>query len=174
MIELILGILFLIGGYFVYGRVVEKFIGVDDRETPCVANPDGVDYVPLPMWKNLLIQLLNIAGVGPVLGVILGIKFGKIALIIIPVGCVFLGAVHDFIGGMMSLRMNGANLPKLIKTYLGKGYATVFSWMMLLLLILVVAVFINVPASLIDKRMFPETDFFWWAVAIIFLYYIKR
>ena len=172
MIELILGILFLIGGYFVYGRVVEKFIGVDDRETPCVANPDGVDYVPLPTWKNLLIQLLNIAGVGPVLGVILGIKFGKIALIIIPVGCVFLGAVHDFIGGMMSLRMNGANLPKLIKTYLGKGYATVFSWMMLLLLILVVAVFINVPASLIDKRMFPETDFFWWAVAIIFLYYI--
>ena len=73
--------------------LVERIVGPDDRKTPCVANPDGVDFVPLPKWKNMLIQLLNIAGVGSVIGVILGIKFGKVALLIIPVGCVLMGAV---------------------------------------------------------------------------------
>ena len=102
------GIAFLVLGYFLYGRVVERVLGPDDRATPAAAHPDGVDVVPLPQWKNMLIQLLNIAGVGPVIGVILGIKFGKVALLIIPVGCVFMGAVHDFIAGMMSLRMDNA------------------------------------------------------------------
>ena len=97
------GILFLIAGYFTYGRFIEKVFRPDDRATPAIAAPDGVDTIPLPQWKNMLIQLLNIAGVGPVIGVIIGIKFGKIALLVIPVGCVFIGAVHDFLGGMMSL-----------------------------------------------------------------------
>ena len=166
------GIVFLILGYFVYGRVVESILGPDDRKTPALANPDGVDYVELPKWKNQLIQLLNIAGVGPVIGVIAGIKFGRVALLIIPVGCVLLGAVHDFIGGMMSLRMNGANLPTIVRKQLGRGYAAVFSWFMVVLLLLVVAVFINVPASLIDKTWLPDIQFFWWAVAAIFVYYI--
>ena len=77
------GIAFLIIGYFTYGKIVERILGPDDRATPAVAAPDGVDCVPMPQWKNMLIQLLNIAGVGPVIGVILGIKFGKIALLII-------------------------------------------------------------------------------------------
>ena len=166
------GILFLLLGYFFYGRFVEKILMPDDRATPAVANPDGVDYVPLPKWKNMLIQLLNIAGVGPVIGVIAGIKFGKIALFIIPVGCVLLGAVHDFIGGMMSLRSNGANLPRMIRDNLGRGYAAIFSWVMLVLLLLVVAVFINVPANLIDRGVFPGMNFFWWAVGAIFVYYV--
>ena len=166
------GILFLIAGYFTYGKIVERILGPDDRKTPAVANPDGVDILPLPEWKNLLIQLLNIAGVGPVIGVILGIKFGKVALLIIPVGCVFMGAVHDFIAGMMSLRMNGANLPKIVRELLGKNYSAVFSWIMVLLLLLVVAVFINVPANLIDKTVFPNSSFFWPAVVAIFIYYI--
>ena len=93
------GIAFLIAGYFIYGRIVEKILAPDDRATPAIAAPDGVDCMPLPHWKNMLIQLLNIAGVGPVIGVILGIKFGKIALLIIPLGCIFMGAVHDFAGG---------------------------------------------------------------------------
>ncbi|MGI6494519.1 MAG: carbon starvation CstA family protein [Kiritimatiellia bacterium] len=134
--------------------------------------PDGVDYVPLPKWKNQLIQLLNIAGVGPVIGVIAGIKFGKIALLIIPVGCVFMGAVHDFLGGMLSIRMNGANLPAMIRKYLGRGYASVFSGFMVILLLLVVAVFINVPANLIDQTWLPDIPFFWWAVLAIFVYYV--
>lgn len=169
---LIAGVVFLIVGYFTYGKLVEKILQPDDRATPAVANPDGVDYVVLPQWKNMLIQLLNIAGVGPVIGVIAGIKFGKVALLIIPLGCVLMGAVHDFIGGMMSLRSNGANLPKMIRTNLGRGYGTVFSWAMLVLLLLVVAVFINIPANLIDRTLFPSISFFWWAVAVIFVYYI--
>lgn len=166
------GILFLIAGYFTYGKIVERILGPDDRKTPAIANPDGVDIVPLPEWKNLLIQLLNIAGVGPVIGVILGIKFGKVALLIIPVGCVFMGAVHDLIAGMMSLRMNGANLPKIVREMLGPRYSAVFSWIMVLLLLLVVAVFINVPANLIDKSIFPDTAVFWPVVGAIFLYYV--
>jgi len=166
------GILFLVVGYFTYGKLVEKIFLPDDRKTPAVDHPDGVDTLPLPQWKNMLIQLLNIAGVGPVIGVILGIKFGKVALLIIPVGCVLMGAVHDFVGGMMSLRNDGANLPRIVRKYLGGAYATVFSWVMALLLLLVVAVFINVPANLIDKTVLPSISFFWWAVAIIFAYYI--
>lgn len=166
------GILFLIAGYFTYGRFVERIFRPDDRKPPAIANPDGVDTLPLPHWKNMLIQLLNIAGVGPVIGVIIGIKFGKIALLIIPVGCLLMGAVHDFAGGMMSLRNDGANLPRLVRKYLGGAYATVFSWVMTILLLLVVAVFINVPANLIDKTVLPSISFFWWAVGLIFAYYI--
>lgn len=166
------GIAFLIVGYFTYGKLVERFLGPTDAPTPAIARPDGVDCLPLPQWKNLLIQLLNIAGVGPVIGVIAGIKFGKISLLLIPVGCVFLGAVHDFVGAMASIRMDGANLPKIIRSTLGRGYSAVFSWFMLVLLLLVVAVFINVPANLIDKQWLSETPFFWWAVAIIFAYYV--
>ena len=166
------GIAFLILGYFTYGRLVEKIIGPDDRKTPALANPDGVDYVPMPLWKNMLIQLLNIAGVGPVIGVIAGIKFGKVALLIIPLGCVLMGAVHDYIGGMISVRDNGANLPKIIRDHLGKAYYAVFSWFLVVLLLLVVAVFINVPANLIDKQFMPDVPFFWWAVGAIFVYYV--
>ena len=166
------GIAFLILGYFTYGRLVERILGPDDRKTPAVANPDGVDYVPLPKWKNMLIQLLNIAGVGPVIGVIAGIKFGKVSLLIIPVGCVLMGAVHDFCAGFVSMRMNGANLPKIVKDMLGRTYAAAFSWVLVVLLLLVVAVFINVPANLVDKQWFPDVSFFWWAVAVIFAYYV--
>ncbi len=168
----LVGLAFLVAGYFTYGKFVEKIVAPDDRQTPALAHPDGVDYVVLPKWKNLLIQLLNIAGIGPVIGVIAGIKFGKVALAIIPIGCVFAGAVHDFLGGMASIRDNGANLPKIVRDNLGRGYSAVFSWFMVVLLLLVVAVFINVPASLIDKQFLPDTPFFWWAVGAIFLYYI--
>ena len=166
------GIAFLILGYFTYGRFVERLVPPDDRETPCVARPDGVDYVPLPKWKNMLIQLLNIAGVGPVIGVILGIKFGKVALLIIPVGCVFMGAVHDFFAGMISLRTHGANLPRMVRDHLGPGYAAVFGWVMMAALLLCVTVFINTPATLIDRQWFPEVSVFWWSVTLIFAYYL--
>ena len=166
------GIAFLLLGYFTYGRLVERIIGPDDRKTPCVANPDGVDFVPLPQWKNMLIQLLNIAGVGPVLGVILGIKFGKVALLIIPVGCVFMGAVHDFFSGVMSVRQDGANMPRLVWDGLGGRFARAFTWFLMVLLLLVVAVFINVPASLIDKTWLPDLSFFWPIVGVIFAYYV--
>ncbi len=172
MLLFLAGIVLLTAGYFTYGKLIEKILGPDDRPTPAVELADGVDYVTLPKWKNMLIQLLNIAGVGPVIGVILGIRFGEIVFVIIPLGCVLMGAVHDFIAGFISVRNNGANLPKIIKDHLGKGYYFCFSWFMIVLLLLVVAVFINIPAQLIDKTFLPDIPFFWWAVGLIFLYYI--
>lgn len=172
MVLFLIGIAILIGGYFTYGRFIEKIVGPDDRETPAVHNPDGVDFVVLPHWKNMLIQLLNIAGVGPVVGVILGIKFGAIVFLILPIGNLIAGATHDFLGGMMSLRDNGANLPKLIRDNLGAVYAKIFSWFMILLLILVVAVFINIPAGLADGLIIPNEKQFWLLAVIVFAYYV--
>ena len=171
MLLFLLGMAILVIGYFTYGRFVEKILVPDDRPTPCRTCSDGVDFVRLPHWKNMLIQLLNIAGVGPVIGVILGIKFGAIAFLIIPVGNIIGGAVHDFVGGMMSLRHNGANLPELIRMNTGKAFYWIFSAFMIFLLLLVVAVFINIPARLIDG-FWPSTALFWTAVIAIFLYYI--
>ncbi len=161
----------LVVGYYTYGKFVEKVIAPDDRKTPAVTMRDDVDYVELPHWKNMLIQLLNIAGVGPVIGVIMGIKFGEIVFLIIPIGNIIAGATHDFLAGMMSIRDGGANLPKIIKDNLGGAYAKFFSVFTIFLLLLVVAVFINVPANLFDKLL-PSWELFWYAVGAIFLYYI--
>lgn len=166
-----LGMAILIAGYFSYGKFIERIAAPDDRPTPAKTSGDGVDFVTLPHWKNMLIQLLNIAGVGPVIGVILGIKFGAIAFLIIPVGNIIGGAVHDFLAGMMSIRHNGANLPTLIKMTLGKTFYCFFSGFMVFLLLLVVAVFINIPAKLFDG-FFPAHSIFWYAVAAIFVYYV--
>ena len=126
----LLGLAILAIGYFTYGKLVEKILAPDDRPTPCKTSCDGVDFVRLPHWKNMLIQLLNIAGVGPVIGVILGIKFGAVAFLIIPIGNIIGGAVHDFVGGMMSLRHGGANLPELIRQNTGRTFYWLFSGFM--------------------------------------------
>lgn len=147
------GLIILILGYMVYGKFVERILGPDDRPTPAVSKADGIDYVVLPRWKNALIQLLNIAGIGPVIGVILGIKFGSVVFLIIPAGCILGGAVHDFAAGMMSIRSGGANLPTIVRDNLGRPFASVFAVFMAILLILVVTVFINVPASLVNGMM---------------------
>ena len=175
------GIALLIGGYLTYGKFLERILAPDDRPTPAVKNADGVDFVLIPHWKNMLIQLLNIAGIGPVIGVILGIKFGEIVFLIIPIGNVIAGATHDFLGGMMSLRRNGANLPSLIKENLGEKVYFLFSIFIYVLLLLVVTVFINVPASLLAGfdgsntalfHWFSGPYRFWVAVGVIFLYYV--
>ncbi len=171
MLLFVIGLLILVIGYFTYGKFVEQILAPDDRPTPAKKNYDGVDFLELPHWKNMLIQLLNIAGIGPVIGVILGIKFGVIAFLIIPIGNIIGGSVHDFIAGMMSVRHNGANLPALIKMTCGKTFFCIFSVFMCFLLLLVVTVFINVPARLIDGFM-PSSPLFWPAVAVIFFYYI--
>lgn len=183
---LLAGIALLCIGYFTYGKLVEKILGPDDRITPGIAKADGVDFLVLPNWRNMLIQLLNIAGVGPVIGVILGIKFGQIVFLIIPIGCIIAGATHDFIGGFMSMRYGGANLPELIRKMLGNLYYRIFSIFMCVLLLLVVAVFINVPAALVElsipkewsssntlfQSLFAGKGLFWASVVIIFIYYI--
>ena len=151
----LIGLAILIVGYFTYGKFVEHVLRPDDRETPAKTNFDGVDFLVLPHWKNMLIQLLNIAGIGPVIGVILGIKFGVIAFLIIPIGNIIGGSVHDFAAGMMSLRNNGANLPKLIEMTTGKTFSRCFSLFMVFLLLLVVAVFSSCPQSLPASESFP-------------------
>ena len=166
------GLLLLAAGYFFYGKLVERLIGPDDRPVPSETHFDGVDFLPLPHWKNMLIQLLNIAGIGPVIGVILGIKFGEIVFLIIPIGNIIGGAVHDYFAGMMSIRDGGANMPSMIRKNLGNGYARFFSWFMVLLLLLVVAVFINIPAQLLSSLFAGDQSLFWLMVMIIFAYYI--
>lgn len=103
MATFLIGLAVLLVGGYVYGKFVERIFGPDVRTTPAYAQGDGVNYVPMKKWKNALIQLLNIAGTGPVLGPIQGILFGPVAFILIPIGCVLGGAVHDYFSGMMSL-----------------------------------------------------------------------
>ena len=176
MLLFLIGLVILVVGYFTYGKFVEKILAPTDNPTPAVRMKDGVDFVELPHWKNMLIQLLNIAGIGPVIGVILGIKFGSVVFLILPIGNIIGGAVHDFLAGIISIRNNGCNLPKIVEDNLGKHYARFFNAFMSLLLLLVVAVFINVPAALF-KPLFKNVDvepntIFWIAVTIIFIYYI--
>ncbi len=172
MIAFIGGCLLLIIGYFTYGRWIEKIIKPDNREVPSQKYADGVDFIPLPHWKNMLIQLLNIAGIGPVIGVIAGIKFGPIAFLIIPIGNVVGGAVHDYLAGMMSARHRGSNLPKLIRIMLGPHIGKIFSLVTIVALMLVVAVFVNVPASIICGLLCENyANCFVYIVGAILLYY---
>lgn len=178
----LVGLGILVVGYFTYGRLVERVFAPDDRETPALTMADGVDYVAMPQWKNMLIQLLNIAGSGPVIGVILGIKFGPIAFLLIPIGNILGGSVHDFTSGMISLRNGGMNLPGQIRGTLGQTFYPIFALFMCFLLLLLVTVFVNVPSDLICESFiekdtlslgnFGDVGTFWFVVTIIFAYYI--
>jgi carbon starvation protein CstA len=109
MISFVVSLIVLIAGYFVYGKYVAKVFGVEpQRPTPVHTMADGVDYVELPTWKIFLIQFLNIAGLGPIFGAIMGVMFGPAAFLWIVFGTIFAGAVHDYLSGMLSLRSNGA------------------------------------------------------------------
>ena len=121
MVSFILSLVALILGYLLYGRFVEKVFGPDDRVTPAVAKADGVDYLVLPGWKIFMIQFLNIAGTGPIFGAILGAKFGPVAYLWIVLGCIFAGATHDYLSGMLSMRKDGDSLPDRIGLYLGRN-----------------------------------------------------
>ena len=126
MVTFIVGLLILGLGYIFYSRYVEKQFSPDDRLTPAVEINDGADFVPLSHPRNMLIQLLNIAGLGPILGALLGILFGPIAFILIPLGCIFMGGVHDYFSGMISVRNKGMQVTDLIKKYLGNSYFKFF------------------------------------------------
>ena len=119
MITFTLCLLALIAGYFIYGRFIERVFGPDDRKTPALTKADGVDYIPLPTWKIFMIQFLNIAGLGPIFGAIMGAKFGTASYLWIVLGSIFAGAVHDYFAGMLSLRHDGESLPEIIGRYLG-------------------------------------------------------
>lgn len=172
MTSFLIALAVLIGGYFIYGLFVEKLFGIDPkRKTPAYSMRDNVDYMPLPTWKVFLIQFLNIAGLGPIFGAIMGVMFGPAAFIWIVVGTIFAGAVHDFISGAISIRARGMSLPEIVGNELGSGIKQVMRVFSLVLMILVGAVFVSQPADLI-AGMTPESlDRVFWVI-VIFVYYM--
>lgn len=162
----------LIVGYFTYGKFVERIFGIDPkRVTPAFTKQDGVDYIPMPTWKIFMIQFLNIAGLGPIFGAILGAKFGVSSFLWIVLGSVFAGATHDFLSAMLSLRHDGESLPELIGRYLGKNFKQFMRGFTVVLMILVGAVFVAGPAGLLAKLTPDYLDTTFWIV-VVFIYYL--
>ena len=177
MVTFIIGLVILIGGGFIYSKFCEKVFGPDDRQTPAYTKQDGVDYVPMRGWKNSLINLLNIAGTGPIIGPIQGILFGPLAFITIPIGNVIGGAMHDYMSGMICLRDGGTQMPDMIKRYSNKGIYTVYNIFLCVLLLLVGAVFVYTPGDIAATQVFMRsgaaTDWATWVIyGVIFLYYL--
>ncbi len=162
----------LVTGYFIYGKVIERIFGIRPSEqTPAYTMQDGVDYIPLPSWKVFMIQFLNIAGLGPIFGAIMGAKFGTASFIWIVLGSIFAGAVHDYLAGMLSLRNSGESLPELIGRYLGMNFKQFMRGFTVLLMILVGSVFVAGPAGLLAKLTPESLDITFWII-VVFIYYI--
>lgn len=172
MTSFLIALIVLIGGYFLYGGLVERVFKTDpQRTTPAKTMADGIDYVEMPTWKVYLIQFLNIAGVGPIFGAIMGIMYGPSAFLWIVFGTIFAGAVHDFMSGMISLRLGGKSLPEIVGSELGRKVKMVMSLFTCLLLLMVIAVFVRTPANLLATLTPEHLNATFWA-ACIFLYYI--
>ena len=171
MITFVLSLFALVIGYFIYGRIVERIFGPDDRPTPAISMADGVDYVVLPGWKVFMIQFLNIAGTGPIFGAIMGAKFGPSAYLWIVLGCIFAGAVHDYLSGMLSMRHGGAGLPELVGAYLGRRTQKVMLVFSVFLLLMVGAVFVYSPAIILGKLCSDSLTWVYIWCVIIFAYY---
>lgn len=170
MITFIVCILLLLAGYLVYGKFVERYFGTDpSRPTPAYSHEDGIDYKPMPTWKVFVIQFLNIAGLGPIFGAILGAAYGPAAYIWIVVGCIFMGAAHDFFSGMMSIRSGGTNMPDIIGDNLGKTMKTVMNVVVAFLLLAVGVSFVTGPADLIASLTGVDKEIWLY---IIFAYYL--
>lgn len=181
MITFTVALLALFLGYVFYGTLVERVFGIEsDRKTPCYTKTDGVDYMPMPRWKVFLIQFLNIAGTGPIFGAIMGIQFGPAAYLWIVFGCIFIGAFHDYMSGMISLRKDGLSLPEVLGDELGTGVRYLMRLLSMVLLVLVGTVFVVTPADLLAEMTgnfqlsifnypFTLTPLIWFFV--ILLYY---
>ena len=171
MISLIISLAVLLIGYFVYGKVTEKVFSPDDRSTPAIAKNDGVDFVPMKTWKAFLIQLLNIAGTGPIFGALMGAVFGPVVFLWIVFGSILGGAVHDYMSGMISSRHDGSSIAELSGTYLGKVARVIMRIFSVVLLVLCGTVFVTSPAGLLDKLTPGWMNGTFWAV-IILIYYL--
>lgn len=186
MISFVLSLIALVVGYLLYGRFVERVFGPDDRPTPAIAKADGVDFIVLPGWKIFMIQFLNIAGTGPIFGAIMGAWYGPKAYLWIVFGCIFAGAMHDYMSGMLSVRHGGANLPELVGDYLGNTTKQVMLVFSVLLLMMVGAVFVYSPAIILDgivpidrfiddylgtSLAYGHFNIVFWII-VIFIYYL--
>lgn len=172
MITFILSLAILLAGYIFYSKYLERMMEVDpNRPTPAVSMSDGVDFVPMPWWRVLLIQFLNIAGLGPIFGAIAGALWGPVAFVWIVLGTVFAGAVHDYFSGMLSVRHNGLSITEIIGIYLGNITKQVMRVFTVVLLVLVGVVFISGPAGILANLTPDSLHFRFWVWAI-FIYYI--
>ena len=174
MISFLISIVALILGYVIYGKIVDRAFGPDpSRKTPAITKQDGVDYIPLPTWKVYMIQFLNIAGTGPIFGAIMGAKFGPASYLWIVLGCIFAGAVHDYMCGMLSVRHDGAGFPDLVGRYLGNRTRSVMLVFSIVLLLLVGTVFVYSPALILGDIAGDGSrgSIMLW-VGIIFAYYL--
>lgn len=170
MVTFIVSIVLLVAAYFIYGKIVERFLDVDpSRKTPAYEKADGVDFQPMPTWKVFVIQFLNIAGLGPIFGAVTGAAFGPAAYIWIVVGCIFMGAVHDFFAGMMSIRNGGVNMPDITARYLGKGMKGFMNFVVVFLLLAVGVSFVIGPSGLLQNLTGLDKEVWLY---IIFGYYI--
>lgn len=168
MVSFIISLVALVLGYMLYGKFVAKVFGPDDRPTPAVIKADGVDFMVLPSWKIFMIQFLNIAGTGPIFGAIMGAWYGPVSYLWIIFGCIFAGAMHDYMSGMLSIRNGGAGLPELVGKYLGGTTKKVMLVFSVLLLMMVGAVFVYSPAVILKDIW--GSQMMW--ILVIFLYYI--
>ena len=172
MITFVIALLLLVFGYLLYGRLIERMVEVDpNRPTPAITMADGVDYVPMKPWRIFLIQFLNIAGVGPIVGAIMGAQFGTASFLWIVFGCIFGGAVHDFVSGYVSLRNKGCSLPEIHGRFLGNGAKQFMRYFTVILMILVGAVFVKTPSQLLITNFTPDWQIWIWPL-IIFVYYM--
>ncbi|KKB40285.1 carbon starvation protein A [Bacillus thermotolerans] len=170
MVTFLASLLLLVVGYMTYSKVVERvFVINDNQKTPAYTKQDGMDYMPMSWWKGSLIQLLNIAGLGPIFGAVAGALYGPVAFIWIVFGCIFAGAVHDYFSGMLSLRHGGAQYPSLVGRYLGNGMKTAINVLSIILMILVAAAFTAGPAQLI-AQITPLS--FTAGLVIVFIYFL--
>ncbi len=168
MLLFFLACLALVLGYVVYGTVVEKVFGIRSEKTPALRHHDGVDYIPMPTYKAFLIQFLNIAGLGPVFGALLGAIYGPVCLLWIVFGCIFAGAVHDYLSGMISLRNEGKSLTYLMEKYFGAKFRFVFLILLIAMLLLVGAIFAKSPAQMLGQMTHSPL---WIWMIVIFGYY---
>lgn len=177
MFSFLISIAALLLGYFFYGKVVERIINPNPKAiTPSVKHPDGIDYIPMPNWKVYMIQFLNIAGTGPIFGAIMGAKFGPSCYLWIVFGCIFAGAVHDYLTGMISLRHDGGNVNNFTGRYFGTPFKIITNGLIIGLLILVGAVFVYSPALILGDIFHPfengQSNYMIWIVVIFAYYFI--
>ena len=170
MFSLLISFAVLCIGYLVYGRVAEKVFAPDDRPTPAIAQGDGVDCVPMKTWKAFLVQLLNIAGTGPIFGALMGAVFGPVVFLWIVFGSILGGAVHDYMSGMISARHGGASVAELSGAYLGRAVKVIMRVFSVILLVLCGTVFVTSPAGLLDKLTPDRLGSVFWAVLILAYY----
>lgn len=172
MLTFVICLVLLIVAYFTYGRYLEHVCKIDKSATvPSATHYNGVDYVPMPRWRTFLIQLLNIAGIGPIFGAVLGACFGPVAFIWITAGGILMGAMHDFISGVMLVRNDGLSIPEIVGRYLGGGMKQFMRVFSMILLILVGVVFLRSPASILGQ-MVPSVSYGVWIAVIIAYYFV--